>query len=134
MNEEQKVKFLYNMVRDISGNAAKGNEKSHELAKMYQNQEVLLGDVFAKGAATCRHKSLMFKILADEVGLNAKLIKGNMGAARDFGPHAWNEIKLSNGKKFVVDTQNGALINLSSPNKAEQNFLKKYHFNQQKVY
>ena len=134
MNEEQKVKFLYNMVRDISGNAAKGLEKSQEMAKQYCNQEVLLGDVFAKGAASCRHKSLMFKILADEVGLNAKVIRGEMGIAGDMGGHAWNEIKLSNGKKFVVDTQNGALINLSSPNKEEAAYLKKYYYNERRVY
>ena len=134
MNEEQKVKFLYNMVRDISGNAAKSLEKSGEIANQYCNREILLGDVFAKGAASCRHKSLMFKILADEVGLNAKVIRGEMGVAGDMGGHAWNEIKLSNGKKFVVDTQNGALINLSSPNKEEAAWLKKYYFNQQRVY
>ena len=57
-----------------------------------------------------------------------------MGVAGDMGGHAWNEIKLSNGKKFVVDTQNGALINLSSPNKEEAAWLKKYYFNQQRVY
>lgn len=134
MNEEQKVKFIYKMVREISGDAAKGNKKSGELAKMYRNQEVLLGDVFANGSATCRHKSLMFKILADEVGLNAKLIKGEMGAVGNIGPHAWNEIKLSNGKKFVVDTQSGALINLSSPNKEEAAWLKKYYYGQQRIY
>ena len=134
MNEEQKVKFIYQMVLDISGNAAKGTKKSDILAKEFQNQEVLLGDVFAKGAACCRHKALMFKILAEEVGLKAKMIRGVSADAFGEGGHVWNEIKLSNGKKLVIDTQNSHLIDLDAPTKADKAVLKKYYYHQEHVY
>ena len=133
MNEEQKLKFIYRVIQEISGDVYKGLKNSKKLGEAYAGEEVLLGDVFANGAAACRHKTLLFKILSDEVGLNAKMVRGQMGF-KDIGGHAWNEVKLSNGKKYVVDTQNGALINLSTKNKTEMNFLKEYIYNNERPY
>lgn len=134
MSEEQKVKFLYDMILKISGNAEKSLAKSRELAKQYCDSEILLGEVFEKGAASCRHKALMFKILADEIGLNAKMVRGVSADAFGQGGHVWNEIKLSNGKKFLVDTQNSHLIDLAQPSKSSRNILKSYFYRGENPY
>ena len=127
MNEEQKLKFIYKTILDISGDAVKSVSKSEKMARANQGNEVLLGDVFAAGAACCRHKGLMFKILADEVGLKAKVVRGIAVDAFGQGGHVWNEIRLSNGKKFVVDTQNNHLIDLSTAKGAKNLILKGYY-------
>lgn len=128
MNEEQKVKFIYNMIIKISGNVEKSLAKSDEMAKQYCNSEILLGDIFENGAACCRHKALMFKILSDEIGLNAKIIRGVSADAFGKGGHVWNEIKLSNGKKFLIDTQNNHFIDLAKPSNNDKNILKSYFY------
>src|SRR5690606_35880532 len=41
-------------------------------------REVLIGDVAAIcGGGVCRHRALLYKVLADEAGLQAALVRGN---------------------------------------------------------
>jgi hypothetical protein len=83
-------------------------ERSQYLASRYPSQEVLLGDVpLLCGAGVCRHRSLLFKLMADDAGLNVALVRGNFGFGETtvFG-HAWNELFLHNGKKVIVDVMN----------------------------
>jgi hypothetical protein len=84
-------------------------EKTKILDTTYRNQEVLIGDVakITKGAGVCRHRSLMYKLLADEAGLKVSLVRGLYG--RDPAKavyHAWNELFLDGGKMVIVDTTN----------------------------
>ena len=116
MNEKQKAKFIYDLIIDLGGDVAKAERRSNELAKAYQGQEILLGKVFEKEASCCRHKSLLFKILADEVGLKTTMVRGNMLDFGGIGGHAWNEVVFSNGKKFIYDTQNANIANISKGN------------------
>lgn len=116
MNEKQKAKFIYNLIIDLGGDVAKAERRSNELAKAYQGQEILLGKVFEKEASCCRHKSLLFKILADEIGLKTTMVRGNMLDFGGIGGHAWNEVVFSNGKKFIYDTQNANIANISKGN------------------
>ena len=113
MSEKQKAKFIYDLIVDLGGDAVKAEKRSNELAKAYRGQEILLGKVFEKEASCCRHKSLLFKILADEIGLKTRMIRGNMLDFGGIGGHAWNEVILSNGKRFIYDTQNASIINVT---------------------
>lgn len=113
MSEKQKAKFIYDLILDLGGDAVKAEKRSHELAKAYQGKEILLGKVFEKEASSCRHKSLLFKILADEVGLKTIMVRGNMLDFGGIGGHAWNEVVFSNGKRFIYDTQNSSIINVT---------------------
>lgn len=113
MSEKQKAKFIYDLIIDLGGDAVKAEKRSNELARVYQGQEILLGKVFEKEASCCRHKSLLFKILADEIGLKTRMIRGNMLDFGGIGGHAWNEVILSNGKRFIYDTQNASIINVT---------------------
>lgn len=74
-----------------------------QLEKEFVNKPVLIGDwVDQCQAGVCRHRSLLFKMLADEAGLMAALVRGNY-AGTVSGPHAWNEIFLGDGRRLVVD-------------------------------
>lgn len=68
-------------------------------------KEVLLGEVGQLGGGVCRHRSLLFKVLADEAGLTTDLVRGTLKFTGGQGRHAWNEV-LINGRKVVVDIMN----------------------------
>ena len=113
MNEEQKAKFIYNLIIDLGGDSLKAEKRSIELAKIYKGEEILLGKIFEKEASCCRHKSLLFKILADKVDLKTTIVRGNMLDFGGIGGHAWNEVVFSNGKHFIYDVQNASIINIT---------------------
>jgi hypothetical protein len=72
-----------------------------------RGHEVLLGDVGKLGAGVCRHRSLLFKVLADEAGLQVELVRGNMWMPNGYGGgHAWNEVHLSSGARVIFDVMN----------------------------
>ncbi|MCC6810460.1 MAG: hypothetical protein IT381_23715 [Deltaproteobacteria bacterium] len=73
----------------------------------FAGREVLLGEVPRLGGGACRHRALLYKVLADHVGLKTELVRGQA----DFGPnarggHAWNEVILSDGSRVLVDPMN----------------------------
>ena len=80
-------------------------ETTTQLEKEFCNKPVLIGDwVDQCQAGVCRHRSLLFKILADEAGLKAALVRGNYAGTSATGdPHAWNEIVLDDGRRLLVD-------------------------------
>lgn len=74
-----------------------------QLEKEFSDKPVFIGDWVEQGqAGVCRHRSLLFKVLADEAGLNAALVRGNY-AGPISGGHAWNEIVLDDGRRLLVD-------------------------------
>jgi hypothetical protein len=75
------------------------------LASAHRNAPVLLGDVPKLcGAGACRHRALLYKVLADEAGLDVALVRGNVQLQdRQFG-HAWNELRLDDQRTLLVDT------------------------------
>jgi hypothetical protein len=77
-----------------------------ELEKDFEGKAILIGDWLDQcHAGVCRHRSLLFKILADEAGLKAALVRGNFmqkNKRRGFA-HAWNEVFLSDGRHLLVD-------------------------------
>jgi hypothetical protein len=78
-----------------------------ELEHEYVNKPLRIGDVCDQfHAGVCRHRSLLFKLLADEAGLKSALVRGNYVHlhAGGSGPHAWNEVQLDDGRRLLVDT------------------------------
>lgn len=76
-----------------------------QLEVEFKNRPVLIGDwLDLCQAGVCRHRALLFKILADEAGLRASLVRGNFAPEGPPGlPHAWNELELSDGDRVLVD-------------------------------
>jgi hypothetical protein len=78
-----------------------------ELQHDYLNKPLRIGDVCDQyHAGVCRHRSLIFKVLADEAGLKTALVRGNYVHlhAGGSGAHAWNELQLDDGHRYLVDT------------------------------
>ncbi|HWA97678.1 MAG TPA: EDR1-related protein, partial [Pirellulales bacterium] len=72
----------------------------HEFA----GKPVLIGDwVDQCQAGVCRHRALLFKLLADEAGLQASLTRGNFMKNGKGEAHAWNEVQLADGRRVLVD-------------------------------
>lgn len=115
LSEKEKVKYIYKIIHNISGDFQKGDKRALILGEKGRCQEILLGKVFEKEAATCRHKALMFKILSQECGLKTRMIRGAAIDLGGFGGHVWNEVKLSNGRKLLVDVQNSIIVDISTP-------------------
>jgi hypothetical protein len=70
----------------------------------FKNQPLCIGDVVDQcHAGVCRHRSLLFKLLADEAGLKTALVRGNYFHAGKGDPHAWNEIVMTDGRRYLVD-------------------------------
>ncbi len=78
-----------------------------ELEHEFVNKPLRIGDMVDQShAGVCRHRSLLFKLLADEAGLKTALVRGNYVHlhAGGSGPHAWNEIQLEDGRRYLVDS------------------------------
>lgn len=71
----------------------------------YANKLLLIGDwVDQCQAGVCRHRALLFKLLADEAGLRSALVRGIFAPQGPPGfAHAWNEIELADGGRLLVD-------------------------------
>ncbi len=76
-------------------------------AENFASQEVMLGDVVDLcGAGVCRHRALLFKLMADEASLVCSLVRGNLGSPEKFAGHTWNELQLDNQEVVIVDVMN----------------------------
>jgi hypothetical protein len=83
---------------------------TEQLETEYKNRPILIGDrVDQAEAGVCRHRALLFKLLADEAGLGVALVRGNYGSRGQPGmAHAWNELVLGDGRRVLLDvTLNG---------------------------
>lgn len=71
----------------------------------FKNKPLYIGEwVDQCHSGVCRHRSLLFKILADEAGLKSALVRGNYaGSSGARGAHAWNELYLEDGRRVLVD-------------------------------
>jgi hypothetical protein len=94
-----------------SGGARWVAPATEQLQRELTGKAVLIGDWMDQcQAGVCRHRSLLFKILADEAGLKAALVRGNYARSGPPGfAHAWNEVVLDDGQRVLVDVMhNGA--------------------------
>jgi hypothetical protein len=76
-----------------------------QITREFVNKPLLLGDVLDQcQSGVCRHRALLFKILADDAGLKTALVRGNFAkSATNTFAHAWNEVTLDNGRRVLVD-------------------------------
>jgi len=81
--------------------------RSEYLSENYASRDVLLGDVVDLcGAGVCRHRALLFKLMADEALLSSALVRGNFGTLEKSSGHTWNELSLDNQEVMIVDVMN----------------------------
>ena len=102
MNDREKADFLLDFIYQNAGDEDKVVGKSKKLA---EGKKILLGDIFKKGAAVCRHRALMFKILGDEIGLPVEIKRGYLDSMYT-GAHTYNFICFEDGTKEIYDAMN----------------------------
>ncbi len=79
-----------------------------KLDTKYANRGLLLGEIAGiSGTGVCRHRTLLYKVLANAAGLKVSVVRGcYRHSDGHFGGHAWNELYLDDGSVFLVDTMN----------------------------
>lgn len=85
-------------VRDASDMIARWMEKSIELRTSLQTSILPIGFL---NIGLSRHRSLLFKVLADKVGIPCRLLKGSHYTGND--DDAVNIIKVENDREWLVD-------------------------------
>jgi hypothetical protein len=78
-------------------------------------RKVRLGDLVSHHTGVCRHRSLLFKVLADHVGVPAGLVRGFFAIGDYRQGHAWNEITDERGVMYIVDTMTGRMVPAAAP-------------------
>lgn len=96
-NEELLSEFALNYVYENFVQDNNQKEIEYEIG-----QEVLLGDILLNSKPVCRHVALLYKILADEVGIEADYIRGDFKYGEETGRHAWVQV-LEDGCTSIMD-------------------------------
>lgn len=81
----------------------------------FKAKEITLGQLIDAGTGVCRHRSLLFKALADEVDVPASLVRGNYDNGAVSGGHAWNEVVLEDNQRILVDVMHRNIFNMDHP-------------------
>lgn len=87
------------------GGRMKADDEWDRLVGQYRGQGVMLGEITdVYGAGVCRHRTPLFKLLANAAGLKVAMVRGNYRHSDGrIGGHAWNELYLDDGSVYVVD-------------------------------
>jgi hypothetical protein len=105
--KEGRVRALANIVSQQLGGSLSYEDYGNfgfatdvQRAKLERKSNVLYVGDLTKGA--CRHRALLFKFLADQVGIECKLQRSRHVRGAHVG-HAWNLVHTEFDKVFVVD-------------------------------
>ncbi len=127
MTETQKINYLFNYVtQKCGGKGSTAVENNLNNWNYYNtNKQVLLGDIVNNNTpiSVCRHRSLLFKVLGDEIGVNVNLQRGCFTSQSGQGGHAWNVVRTNTGDYYICDTMNNKIIPIQE---SYINDLKKY--------
>ncbi len=122
---EEKVRFLNNYVDKLMETQdPKQNQRIMDriTGGNHVGKEISLGDLIEAKTGVCRHRSLLFKALADECGIPSALVRGNYheetSRGVNSGGHAWNEVLLENNQKLLVDVMHDFVGSVSNPKAA----------------
>ena len=100
------ARYIDRLMTPADGRSSCENRTEY-LEQHFCSQDVLLGDVVDFcGAGVCRHRSLLFKLMADEAEMPCSLVRGNYGTLKKHAGHTWNELVLGDHKIVVVDVMN----------------------------
>lgn len=116
---DENLQKMIAQAKAIAKQYGSGTRAAFEIAqlvyrKMYDSNAQAITDNFGKGqimpigeiqTGVCRHRSLLFQVLASEIGMDTTLVRGNAAAGAAAGGHAWNELTLD-GTTYIVDVMN----------------------------
>lgn len=124
MNLQEKADYLYDyMVKNFG--TSRGSDVSKKNSANFPRGK-MLGDIFTDPdlieKTVCRHRALLFKVLADEIGLPTEVHFGQYG--NDHTSHVWNFVRIEGSEGYVYDT----MIGNSGLGEADTDILSKYHY------
>jgi hypothetical protein len=80
-------------------------------------KKVLLSQTLVEGKAVCLQKALLYKVLADHLGLPVTLERGTYGVRGE--SHAYNVARLPDGSETIFDVEKRAFEGLSKAQASE---------------
>ncbi|CAA6659406.1 unnamed protein product [Spirodela intermedia] len=92
------AEYMGGAVRDPEVISNEWRDLSNRLRESFGNMVLPLGHLTV---GLARHRALMFKVLADSVGVPCQLLKGQLYTGSDDG--AVNIVKINNGREYIVD-------------------------------
>lgn len=105
---EALARYVDNLFIAPDGNRRRFSESvaaMNQLDREFSGKKVELGYVLGKGNAVCLQKSLLYKALADHLGLPVTLEKGVLTSVPNGQKHAYNVARMPDGKELIFDVQ-----------------------------
>jgi hypothetical protein len=65
-----------------------------KLSREYGNESIVLSEYLDKRMGVCRHLSIFYQLYLQEVGIESRVVKGNLRFYIFTGRHAWNIVDL----------------------------------------
>ncbi len=115
LTKDEQIEYLFGYLKDmVILNYSEGLKVANFRKKpkdvfisVNPNEKVLLGDCIKNMNAQPRHYSLLFKVLADELDIPCKLVKGT----KQGNKHAWNIVNISNSRPVIFDVASRCIGN-----------------------
>ena len=113
MSDKEKAAFLQKYIYAKTGKGNVAEKNCNAWDELNIGREVLLGDIITNKppVAVCRHRSLLYKILGDEIGLKVELQRGNFINEWGGGGHAWNTVRFDDGTSAIFDAMHNKTSN-----------------------
>ena len=103
MSETDKIKELFSYMVNKSKHTYSKNYSNKAI--LNANKKVLVGDCINDPYHEARHASIVFKIIADEIGIKSDLVKGTfLGKI-----HAWNVVYQKGKRPYIYDVAQGLI-------------------------
>lgn len=97
-------KTKYDLIKSIHDTIIKGSEYPANPSKATHNQHQAVGPL-VEGKSVCDGYAKAFKYACDKKGIQCILVSGEAtNEVGDSGTHAWNYVKMEDGKWYQVDT------------------------------
>lgn len=93
-------------LQDYVAHRMNGAENGVDLAQAYTGRELLLGEAARLGSGSSRHRSLLFKVLGDHLGLRVSIARGVAPGAKT--KSAWNDVLQGDGTSKRVEWNRSA--------------------------
>jgi protein phosphatase len=92
-----------------ANNDAQVERWSAQFGQEHAGQSIPLGTYIRQGRGVCAEQALLTKVLADEVGLNATLVRGDKNGGNQLN-HTWVDFTFADKSKASSDSRSGRYL------------------------
>lgn len=76
--------------------------------------KIKLGEFIEMKSGVCRHRTMLMKFLADDVGLPMAMLRGKIDYNNSLGRHAWNHVTTEDGRVLIADASFNRVVGMQS--------------------